>query len=288
MIKVIDVHIHVIPPKFLNEDAKKVFMRHPNFDTDLYLEVTKNPDALIKILDDSNVDKVVLISYPAKKVMGYGMDHVEYIGKYAQHYPDRLIPFAGVDPSPRNGDPTKELDVLFSKYEYRGIKIHPVHQLIKPNSYREEEGNNKRLEAIYQYAEDNNIPVTIHTGTSIFPKARIKYGNPIYLDDIAVDFPKLRIIMAHGGRPFWTATAFFLLRRHKNIYLDISGIPPKRILTYFPRLELVVDKVMFGTDWPESGVADGFKRNIDQFMQINISSDAKEKILSRNAEAFFK
>ena len=74
-----------------------------------------------------------------------------------------------------------------------------------------------------------------HTGTSIFPGARNKYGDPIYIDDVAVDFPKLKILLAHGGRPLWMDTAFFLMRRHPNVYLDISGIPPKTLLKYFPR-----------------------------------------------------
>jgi uncharacterized protein len=104
------------------------------------------------------------------------------------------------------------------------IKIHPPHQLLFPNDYLH---GVKELEIIYRAAEANGIPIMFHTGTSIFPGARNKYGDPIYLDDVAVDFPKLKILMAHGGRPLWMNTAFFLLRRHANVYLDISGIPPK-------------------------------------------------------------
>ena len=64
------------------------------------------------------------------------------------------------------------------------------------------------LEIIYRAAEANGIPVMFHTGTSIFPGARNKYGDPIYLDDVAVDFPKMKILLAHGGRPLWMDTAF--------------------------------------------------------------------------------
>ena len=55
----------------------------------------------------------------------------------------------------------------------------------------------------------------------------------MYLDDVAVDFPKMKILLAHGGRPLWMDTAFFLVRRHPNVYLDISGIPPKSLLAIF-------------------------------------------------------
>src|ERR1035437_9261609 len=87
------------------------------------------------------------------------------------------------------------------------IKIHPPHQLLFPNDYL---NGVKELEIIYRAAETNGIPVMFHTGTSIFADARNKYGDPIYVDDVAVDFPKLKILLAHGGRPLWMHTAFFL------------------------------------------------------------------------------
>jgi uncharacterized protein len=111
------------------------------------------------------------------------------------------------------------------------MKIHPPHQLLYPNDYVH---GVKELEIIYRAAEANGIPVMFHTGTSIFPGARNKYGDPMYVDDVAVDFPRLKILLAHGGRPLWMDTAFFLVRRHRNVYLDISGIPPKTLLKYFP------------------------------------------------------
>jgi len=97
-----------------------------------------------------------------------------------------------------------------------------------------------------------------------------------------VDFPKLKILMAHGGRPIWMQTAFFLLRRHRNIHLDISGIPPKQLLKYFPRLEEIAYKTLFGTDWPSPGIPD-ISQNLEQFQQLELSKGIKEQILSKNA-----
>ena len=159
------------------------------------------------------------------------------------------------------------------------IKIHPPHQLLYANDYL---NGVKELETIYRTAEANGIPVMVHTGTSIFPAARNKYGDPIYLDDVAVDFPKLRILMAHGGRPIWMNTAFFLLRRHRNVHLDISGIPPKLLLTYFPRLKEIAQKTLFGTDWPSPGIPD-IKQNLDQFRELDLPEDVKQRILSGTA-----
>src|SRR2546422_7881460 len=72
------------------------------------------------------------------------------------------------------------------------------------------------LGRIYRRCEDRGLPVMIHTGTSIFPGARSKFGNPMELDDVAIDFPDLRIVMAHGGRPLYMEEAFFVLRRHRR------------------------------------------------------------------------
>jgi predicted TIM-barrel fold metal-dependent hydrolase len=118
-------------------------------------------------------------------------------------------------------------------------------------------------------------------------KARNIYGDPIYVDDVAVDFPDLKIILAHGGRPIWTDTAFFLVRRHKNVYMDISGIPPNRLLSYFPRLELIAAKTMFGSDWAGPMVS-SIRSNIDAFLSLPLSATIKQQVLRETALGLLK
>jgi hypothetical protein len=77
-------------------------------------------------------------------------------------------------------------------------------------------------------------------------------------------------------------TAFFLVRRHRNVYLDISGIPPKTLLKYFPRLEEIAHKTLFGTDWPGPGVPE-IANNLAEFRALPISEAAKQQILSTTA-----
>ena len=161
----------------------------------------------------------------------------------------------------------------------RLIKIHPPHQLFYPNQYLR---GMKELELLYRTAESNGIPVMFHTGTSIFPGARNKYGDPIYIDDVAVDFPKLKIVLAHGGRPLWMDTAFFLVRRHANVYLDISSIPPSSLLKYFPRLVEIAHKTMFGSDWPGPGVRD-LRQALDSFRQLPLPAATQQQILCKTA-----
>jgi predicted TIM-barrel fold metal-dependent hydrolase len=77
-------------------------------------------------------------------------------------------------------------------------------------------------------------------------------------------------------------TAFFLLRRHPNVFLDISSIPPKSLLNYFPRLEEIAHKTLFGTDWPSPGVSD-MKKNLDDFRALPLNDNARDQILSKVA-----
>jgi predicted TIM-barrel fold metal-dependent hydrolase len=130
------------------------------------------------------------------------------------------------------------------------------------------------------------MPVMIHTGTSIFPGALKLLAQPMLCDDICIDYPNLVVILAHGGRPLWMDEAFFLVRRHKNMHMDVSSIPPQKLLEYFPRLEEIADKVLWGSDWPSPGVS-GMRSNIEKFQALPISLAAKRKILYDNAARLF-
>ncbi len=203
------------------------------------------------------------------------MNH--FIADYVKEDSRRLISCGGLHPR-KTRSIMADLK-LFLRLKIRMIKLHPPHQLFFPHDYQ---NGVKALEIICKTAEDHGIPIMFHTGTSIFPGARNRYGDPIYIDDVAVDFPKLKIILAHGGRPLWMKTAFFLLRRHPNVFLDISGIPPKALLKYFPRLDEISHKTLFGTDWPSPGVI-RLDRNLAEFRALPLSEEAKVNILSKTA-----
>jgi hypothetical protein len=245
------------------------------------LEYCRNPKALLRYLDSIGVERAVLINYVAPEVMGFTPQVNPWVADYSKEDPKRLIPCGSIHPR-HTSNVERDMQELIG-LGIRLIKIHPPHQLLFPNDYL---NGVRELETIYSMAERAGIPVMIHTGTSIFPNARNKYGDPIHIDDVAVDFPKLKILMAHGGRPLWMNTAFFLLRRHKNVCLDISGIPPKSLLEYFPRLEEIADKTLFGTDFPSPGIPD-IKRNLEQVQALPLSAEIKEKILSKNALAIW-
>ena len=240
-------------------------------------EFCRCPKSFLKHMDHEGIDRAVLINYVSPEVIGFTSGVNQYIADYTKEDPRRLISCGGLHPR-HSQNILADVDEIL-RLKIRMIKIHPPHQLLYPNDYL---NGVKELEIVYRAAEANGIPIMFHTGTSIFPEARNKYGDPIYLDDVAVDFPKLKILMAHGGRPLWMNEAFFLLRRHPNVFLDISGIPPKSLLKYFPRLEEIAHKTLFGTDWPGPGVPD-IRKNLADFRALPLSETARQQILSGTA-----
>jgi len=249
--------------------------QRPNFDQ--IVEFCRSPQAFLRYLDHCGIDRAVLINYVAPEIIGFTSGVNDFVAEYVNAYPRRLIPCGSLHPR-HTSNVLADVEQIV-RLGIRLIKIHPPHQLLYPNDYQH---GVKELEIIYRAAEANGIPVMFHTGTSIFPGARNRYGDPIYIDDVAVDFPRMKILLAHGGRPLWMKTAFFLMRRHPNVYLDISGIPPKTLLTYFPRLEEIAAKTLFGTDWPGPGVPD-VKKNLDDFRALPLTNPVKEQILSNTA-----
>ncbi|MGA3087359.1 MAG: amidohydrolase family protein [Terriglobales bacterium] len=275
-----DCHIH-IEPMGLMKPAALALIKANRANFDEIAGYSSSPREFLKYLDRCGVDRAVLINYVAPEVIGLTFEVNQFVADYVKHDPKRLISCGGLHPRHSTNIMADVEHIL--RLGLRMIKIHPPHQLLFPNDYLH---GVKELEIIYRAAEANGIPVMFHTGTSVFPNARNKYGDPIHLDDVAVDFPRLKIILAHGGRPLWMDTAFFLLRRHPNVYLEISGIPPKSLLTYFPRLAEIAYKTMFGTDWPSPGVVD-IKRNLEEFNALPIDSEVRQRILGQTAAALW-
>ena len=278
---VIDIHVHMQPWEMLKPPAYETFRRtQENFDQ--LQQLVRDPAKFVALMDRERIERAGIINYVSPQVMGFTNEVNDWVAGYCRAFPDRLIAFGSADPWQKKGL-AAEMDRLTEKLRLPGLKIHPPHQHVYPNQYRH---GLKGLEMIYRKAEEAGLVVMIHTGTSIFEGARNIYADPIYVDDVAVDFPRLRIIVAHGGRPLWMANAVFLIRRHANVYMDISSIPPQKLLEYFPALETLADKVLWGSDWPGPMVP-GMRTNLDRFCQLPLSDAAMSKILYENAAGLF-
>jgi predicted TIM-barrel fold metal-dependent hydrolase len=277
---VTDAHIHVQPWWELKSEVLALMTRGRD-DVDELQKIMKSPEHLLRRLDKDGIERAVLVNYPSPDLMGFSHRVNEYVAEYCAAAPDRLIPMGGVHPR-LSEDPRGEVRRAH-ELGVRALKIHPPHMAVEPNAYLH---GLDALRAIYEEAERLRLPVMIHTGTSVFPGARSRCGEPMPVDDVAVDFPELTIILAHGGRPLWMEQAFFLVRRFPHVYMDVSSIPPKSILKYFPRLLDVVDKVLYGSDWPSPGVR-SMAANLRDFRSLGLPEDAERKILETNAAKLF-
>jgi len=182
----------------------------------------------------------------------------------------RLLLFANLNPwlTPRLD---REIERLAGQ-GFRGVKLYPTYQHYYPNE--------ARLYPLYASCQDLGLPVMVHTGSSVFRGAKIKYGDPVLLDDVAADFPDLVLLMVHGGRGLWYGAAEFLAQLHPNLYLEVSGLPPRNLLSYFPSLERIHRKVIFGSDWPGNP---GIRGNVEAIRALPLSAEAKNAILGGNA-----
>ena len=273
---VTDAHVHIQPFHMMPAAVAATFWKGKPNRAELE-GYAADPRALLARMDADGVARVGLINYVSPDLMGFTDEANPWMIRYAAADRSRLIPFGSVNPRFSRdvaGDTARVIDA-----GARALKVHPPHQLFRANAYQD---TLPSLADLYRVAEQAGVPVTIHTGTSVFPGARSRFGDPMDVDDVAIDFPRLKILLAHGGRPLWMEAAFFLVRRHPNVHLEVSGIPPGKLLEYFPRLEEIADKTIWGTDWPSPGIK-SMRGNVDAFLALPLPDGAKQKILHGNA-----
>jgi len=277
---VTDAHIHVQPWWELKPAVLDV-IRKGRTDLDEIEKINRSPAHLLRRLDADGIDRAVLVNYPSPDLMGFSSRVNQYVAEYCAAAPERLIAMGGVHP--RFTDDAAAEVRRAADMGVRALKLHPPHMAVEPNAYMH---GLDALRALYEEAQRLALPVMIHTGTSIFPGARSRNGEPMAIDDVAVDFPDLTIILAHGGRPLWMEQAFFLVRRFPRVYMDVSSIPPRSIPRYFPRLAEIADKVLYGSDWPAPGVR-SMAENLRAFRELDLPAEAQARILDLNSRALF-
>ena len=278
---VFDAHIHVGPYDQMKEGARRVMMGGRN-DLELLDRLRSSADELLKVMDAQGIARAALINSVAPEVIGITDRVNPWIARYVEGHRDRLVPVGGIHPR-HSRDVAGDVQRLLDVYRLGAIKLHPPHMELAANAYRTDCPS---LADVYRLAGEAKRPVLIHTGTSIFPGARNVYADPMPCDDVAVDFPQTTIVLCHAGRPLWYDTAFFLLRRHANVLLDISSIPPRKLLGVLPRISEAADRVLWGTDWPSAGVK-SMRGNVEDFLSLPLTDAVRRKILFENAAALF-
>ncbi len=234
------------------------------------------PEEMIQEMDEAGVEKVILSAFVYKEMK---VDN-DYIAKVCDQFPDRCIGCGTVDP--RDGmKAVREVERIVNDLHMKAIKLEPY-------AYGDEivglPPNHKYYYPVYAKCVELDIPVTLqigHTG----PLLPSECARPIYLDEVALFFPELRIIGGHLGQP-WHEEMMILAWKFPNVYIDTSARAPK----YWPNsFKLYAatwgqDSVLWGTDYPLLT----FKRCIDEIEELGMSEQAKRKILRDNSIKVFK
>jgi hypothetical protein len=264
--KIIDFHVHIGLKEHWHEWVHSYQKASQTEYYERYEEMI-DPEKFAIYLKRHQIKKAVIL--PEISPITTGIVSNEYIMEFCQDY-DIFLPFCTINPF-LVSNAAQEFK-KYIKMGAKGIKLYPSYNHFYPNE--------NRIYPLYSLAQEHELPVLIHTGSSVFKGSKIKYADPIYLDDVATDFPDLRLLMAHSGRGLWYEKAFFLSRLHPNLYLEISGLPPKNLMNYFPDMEKNIDKFVYGSDWP--GIRT-INCNIEAIKKLPLAKDSIKKILYGNA-----
>jgi uncharacterized protein len=266
---VIDFHVHLPVYEDFCASAYEWFAQaYPSAeDYQFFCQKFSDANNFLSLMDENGVDYSVVLAEVAPLTTGIATN--DMVKAFCRGN-SRLIPFATFNPYTHSGMGAT-LDDLIMNHGFKGVKLYPTYNYFYPND--------TIMYPLYAVAQRLGIPVLFHTGSSIFKNSRIKYGNPIFYDDVAVDFPDLKIVMAHGGRGPWYEEAITMVRLHKNVFIDITGLPPQKLLEYFPEMERFSHKFIFGTDWPNVKV----EHNIKVVSSLPMAQSAVDKILGENA-----
>lgn len=220
----------------------------------------------------------VIFPVDAERETGYRRYKNEEVSEIAAENSDILIPFASIDPW-KGKMGVREARRLIREFGIKGFKFHPTFQGFYPND--------RMAYPLYEAIQDEGGIALFHTGQTGVGSGmrggngmRLKFSNPMYLDDVAVDFPDLKIIMAHPSFP-WQEEALAVCQHKPNVYIDLSGWSPK----YFPEIlvryanTLLRKKMLFGSDWPMIAP----ERWLDAFDKAPFRDEVRQGILKDNA-----
>ena len=274
----IDIHTHAEEPCGTHfDDGYEEFQKGMSdyFKTDF-----TNPPTIPQTAAYFRERKIGAVIFPvdSERETGFRRYNNEEMAELTAEHSDILIPFASIDPA-KGKTGAREARRLVDHFGIRGFKFHPTMQGFYPND--------RSAYVLYEAIAEAGVPALFHTGQPGVGSGmrggngmRLKFSNPLYLDDVAVDFPDLPIVLAHPSFP-WQEEALSVATHKPNVYIDLSGWSPK----YFPPIlvryanSLLKEKVLFGSDWPVITP----DRWLDDFDKLDIKPEVRPLILKDNA-----
>lgn len=205
----------------------------------------------------------------------------ESVAAHVARAPDRLLFFASIDPAKPGF--MEELEKCHQQLGAVGVKMAPLYQNVHPAD--------PRCYQVYTYCVKHGLPILFHAGTSFVSGTPLDYSRPVHFDAVAVDFPDLRMVLAHMGHP-WEGEAIAVIRRHANVYCDLSALY-YRPWQFYNSMRLLVEyraekKVLFGSDFPFATTADSLSgvRGLNHILANSglpaVPAEVIEGIIHRN------
>lgn len=233
------------------------------------------PEKLIEQMDEAGIQTTILYAVDAPIVYASN----EYVHALCARYPDRFIGFASVNPL--EADAPQRLEHAVREYGLLGLKLHPPLQQFAPDD--------RRVWPVYEKALELDIPVVFHVGTTPFGSlCRLAHANPLLVDEVAVAFPRLRMMLTHLGT-LWHNEAFMVVEKNPNVFIDTAAYLSEieAILTPDIVERIGTDKIIFGTDYPMpyGGRVHRLRDFVDCLMGLKFTEAQRRMVFSENVEA---
>ena len=277
MTLVVDAHMHV--PR-LSTVSEAWYQWAADYGTPTWRDVfddhgDPDPAKLAALLDAEGVDIAMLFAEYSPRTTG--VQPIEDVQRVAAANPHRFRLVANVNPI-AHAKPAAEAERQLGLGAV-AVKLHPVHGGFDPGG--------KDLVPVYELCADRQVPVIVHTGPSIFPGSVNESGDPDLMRQVLDRFPGLTVVLAHGGRAHWYAAAARMALEYQDVWLDIAGLPPKRLPHYYAGFDLnrLAGKWIFGTDWP--GVP-GTAANIRTVAALGLEPGTLNNVLGGNAVQVYR
>lgn len=273
--RAVDVHVHPSTEEYL-VDAMGPFQAA----TEAYFKTSIPVRSVDEMADEFRRDDVlaVLLAWDAETASGLPPVTNDFIADCVARHPGAFLGFASVDPW-KGKAAIAELRRAITVLGLRGVKLHPSAQGFEPND--------RRFYPLWQAISDLGVPALFHTGTTGLGAGmpggggiKLRYSNPMLLDDVAADFPELTIVAAHPSWP-WQDEMLAVAQHKTNVWIDLSGWSPKRWSPELTRAVLgpLQDRALFGTDYPFIT----FAKWLDAFRTHDPSPEVEAKVLAGNA-----
>jgi len=275
--RAIDVHVHVPEPP--GDPAAEERKRMAGYFKASALP--QSPDEMYEKYKALDI-MAVIFAIDAESRSGHRYVGNDYVAGVVRKYPDQFIGFASVDPW-KGAMAVRELERSVKELGLRGLKMMQITQAFFPND--------ERFYPLWEKCSELRIPVLFHTGqTGVGAGSpggaglKLKYAQPLLIDDVAADFPDLTIIMAHPAVP-WHEEQLSIALHKANVYIDLSGWSPKyfRPVVVQYASSLLQDKMLFGSDYP----AIQPDRWLKDFEALDLKEEVRRKIVLENARKLF-